>query len=105
VSGGRWCGCEGGAGALRLDDERKATAHDAVPVAAPQGGLHARHALCAGHARKEASVRSACVGCARRGERTVRHALHKADIEANLVLQRRWWRVSGCAHNEAEGFK
>ena len=45
---------------VRLDHHGEAAAHDAVALTAAQGRLHARRAL-------------------------VRHALHQADVEANLV--------------------
>ena len=41
-----------GAHEVGLNDKGKAPADDTVPVAAPQRGLHARHALCAGHTRR-----------------------------------------------------
>ena len=45
---------------VRLNDQSQTAAHDAVAVLAAQRGLHARDAL-------------------------VRHTLHEADVEANLV--------------------
>ena len=45
---------------VRLDDERKASAHDTIAMLTAQRGLHARDAL-------------------------IRHTLHQADVELDLV--------------------